>query len=77
MFGCIKRKTQTHSNYIDFDNHCKNICRILDEITNFCKECNSRGCCPEEECVLFRIEKIIEKEYLDKFTNLLEEDEDD
>ena len=33
--------------------------RILLEIANFCEECNSNCCCPEEECVLFRIEKIL------------------
>lgn len=36
--------------------------KILTEITNFCKECNSHNCCPEEDCILFRIEKIILKE---------------
>ncbi len=33
--------------------------KILYEITNFCKECPSSSCCCEEECVLFRIEKLI------------------
>lgn len=33
--------------------------KILIEITNFCKTCCSSSCCPEEDCVLFRIEKII------------------
>lgn len=33
--------------------------KILTEITNFCIECNSHNCCPEENCVLFRIEKIV------------------
>lgn len=33
---------------------------ILTEISNFCsEECPSCTCCPEEECVLFRIEKIV------------------
>lgn len=32
---------------------------ILTEITDFCSECSSKECCPEEECVLFRIEQII------------------
>lgn len=32
---------------------------ILTEITDFCSECGSKECCPEEECVLFRIEQII------------------
>ena len=35
--------------------------KILNEITNFCEECGSREQCPEKECVLFRIEKIIEQ----------------
>ena len=34
---------------------------ILDETTSFCNECPSKDCCPEDECVLFRIEQIIEK----------------
>ena len=33
--------------------------KILYEITNFCEECSSNTNCPEEECVLFRIEQII------------------
>lgn len=39
---------------------------MLDEITIFCRdECSSREVCPEDECVLMRIEKIIvgENEY--------------
>lgn len=32
---------------------------ILEEITDFCKECTSKDQCPEGECILFRIEKII------------------
>lgn len=34
--------------------------KILIEITDFCRECPSHENCPEEECVLFRIEQIIE-----------------
>ena len=34
---------------------------ILNEITEFCKGCCSNDCCPEDECVLFRIERIIEQ----------------
>ena len=33
---------------------------ILTEITDFCRECPSHEDCPEEECVLYRIEQIIE-----------------
>lgn len=37
--------------------------KILNEITSFCEECNSKDCCPESDCVLFRIEQIVlEKE---------------
>lgn len=36
--------------------------KILDETTTFCEECSSRENCPEDECVLYRIEQIIEKE---------------
>ena len=33
---------------------------ILTLITNFCgNECAECQCCPEEECVLFNIEKVI------------------
>ena len=33
--------------------------KVLDEIYEFCEECPSANCCPEEECVLFRIEQIV------------------
>ena len=33
---------------------------ILNETTTFCEECGSREICPEDECVLYRIEKIVE-----------------
>lgn len=33
---------------------------ILNETTTFCRdECSSREICPEDECILMRIEKII------------------
>lgn len=34
--------------------------QILNEITDFCETCPSNTDCPEDECVLFRIEKIVE-----------------
>lgn len=33
--------------------------KILNETTSFCNECASKECCPEEECVLYRIEQIV------------------
>lgn len=36
--------------------------KILNEITNFCNECSSKEQCSEEDCVLYRIEKLITKE---------------
>lgn len=33
--------------------------KILNEITDFCNECGSKENCPEEECVLYRIENIV------------------
>ena len=36
------------------------VIEIMNEISDFCgNECNSVMCCPEEECVLFRIEQIV------------------
>lgn len=32
---------------------------ILNEITLFCMECGSKYECPEDDCVLFRIERIV------------------
>ena len=32
---------------------------IMNEITNFCEQCPSNTECPEEDCVLYRIEKIV------------------
>lgn len=42
---------------------------ILTEITDFCSECPSHENCPEEECVLYRIEQIIEDVSNSKQTN--------
>lgn len=41
--------------------------QIINEIHNFCKnECGIRESCAEDECVLFRIEKlIVGSEYYD------------
>lgn len=33
--------------------------QILTEIAEFCSSCESSNCCPEDDCVLFRIEKIV------------------
>lgn len=32
---------------------------VLIEVSEFCEECPSHECCPEEECILFRIEQIL------------------
>ena len=34
--------------------------KIMFEITDFCESCSSRECCCECDCVLYRIEKIVE-----------------
>lgn len=34
---------------------------ILNETTNFCVKCNLRENCIENECIIFRIESIVEK----------------
>ena len=46
---------------------------IFKEITNFCKECSSHENCPEEECVLYRIENIVsnKKKYFVKIEETL------
>lgn len=31
---------------------------IVNEATLFCDECASKECCPEKECVLYRIEEL-------------------
>lgn len=33
--------------------------KILNETTTFCESCQSRECCHEEECILWRIEQIV------------------
>ena len=33
--------------------------KILNEIYDFCEGCQSHDCCPEDECVLYRIETIV------------------
>ena len=35
---------------------------ILNETTTFCESCASKDCCPEEDCVLYRIEKLVDKD---------------
>ena len=35
---------------------------ILNETTTFCESCVSKDCCPEEDCVLYRIEKLVDKD---------------
>ncbi len=54
------RKNLLHQYYYDYqalqEEHDLNN-EILNEIYNFCKECGSCQCCPEDECVLFRIEQ--------------------
>lgn len=32
---------------------------ILTEITDFCETCPLHECCSEDECVLYRIEKLL------------------
>ena len=56
-FGSTDQKPKESANYTVQQT------RILDEITTFCgNECCSNDNCPEEECVLYRIEKNITKE---------------
>ena len=45
-------------------NKLRNI--ILNETTTFCLSCNLREKCIENECIIFRIEQIIEKYYKSK-----------
>ena len=44
-----------------FNNMKKIRNKILNETTSICFNCNLRERCLEEKCVLFRIEKIVEK----------------
>lgn len=54
----------------DFENVEFSVCnlsytekKILEEIATFCEnECNECKSCPEEDCILFRIEKIITRD---------------
>lgn len=34
---------------------------ILTEITDFCETCPKHESCPEDECILFRIEQLLLK----------------
>ena len=38
------------------------ISNILNETTTFCESCASKDYCPEEDCVLYRIEKLVDKD---------------
>ena len=40
--------------------------KILKEITEHCKDCLMKERCPENECVLFRIEQLLLKQKKDK-----------
>lgn len=33
--------------------------KVLEETTKCCENCKSHECCPEEECAIFNIEKIV------------------
>ena len=45
------------------DKYTKKDTKILTQITTFCEnECAERECCIEEECILWRIEKLITKD---------------
>ena len=33
--------------------------KILTEITDTCENCPKHECCPEDDCVLYRIEQIV------------------
>lgn len=35
---------------------------ILKLISNYCNECEVKELCPEEECILWNIEKVVTKE---------------
>lgn len=35
--------------------------KILNEITSYCETCPKRERCPEEKCILYRIEQILLK----------------
>lgn len=39
--------------------------KILIEIADFCEECPSHENCPEEECILYRIESIITQDKIE------------
>lgn len=58
----IHEKSKEDFCKIEIDSHEPLLYSILDETTRFCEECPSRECCPEDECVLFRIEKLAENE---------------
>ena len=53
----------------------KKIQEILLEISDFCKTCPSNSCCPEKECILYRIEKLLLDE--EKELNSMQEYIDD
>lgn len=41
--------------------------QVLDQISTFCEnECSECNCCSEDNCVLYRIEKIIENGYYER-----------
>lgn len=40
--------------------------KILNETTTFCETCSKRECCPEEECILYRIEQIVTSDVSNK-----------
>ena len=42
--------------------------KILNETTTFCLSCNLREKCIEKECVVFRIENLVDKYFKKKKT---------
>lgn len=54
-------KRRSHKLAIKCDKTTISNREIFKEITNCCENCKSHECCPEEECAIFNIEKILSK----------------
>ena len=68
----LNSKIVTDSEWDEYTELKKTKNDILIEISNFCETCPSHECCPEEECILYTIEQMLNSSDKEKDTNYIQ-----